>query len=433
MRRTPEPRRAAPPLRMAAAGRFFGFTTLLFALALFGYAAVAPMLSGIGVGETAMPAVLLRAATAFGILFLMFFARYRPLPHLALAIAPIVAILLLYGLRAYEDVYISGDPTYFEPTRMYLILIFSSLIPAVLFAVHVSNLSDRAFAHVGVWLMLIFLAGAALNARSLASAVASVERLTLEKLNPISLANTSIAFMMILLLFFGSMPRLVRLASPVIMGLLVVIVALTKSRGPLLAAAMTILFYILAQSNFRRVIRLGFIAGCGLVLAVGVAQIVGIDVVGSVLQRFSSEDYGAQQSNLQRSGVMSSAWTIFLEHPVFGDTVTERFLRIYPHNLMLEALMAFGIFGGFILLLGIGRALVCAFTVIRDKRSAVLAKFSALLFFFHLVEAMFSGTIWLHSTLWISACVTIAFAMSGARDRAIPRPRAAVYSRWASL
>lgn len=380
----------------------------LYVLALFGYLGLAP-LAQIVAPDSSIFSVALRGTTLFGVILLPFILKPERVSHLMLALAPILLLLVLFGIRLFENIYLRGLDVYVDGMTVFLVLFGSCLLPFLIFSVYATRIDTSAFVLAMNVLLLAFLCGLVFNIDALTERATADARLGLDKLNPISIANISFVFM---LYFFVFRPHVssVRVLSYIALPALLVVAALSMSRGPLIATALTLLIYLVtARANYR--VQLLWVMGLLIFVVWVLHAYFSIDLLGVMLKRFSGGDLSESVSANMRIMQWHSAWHQFLEHPVVGDLVYEKVFHFYPHNIVLEALMSLGLIGGFLVVVGIGIGIKCSIKVLSNRRSVPIATFSALIMWMALFQAMLSGSIWSSSSFWISMGVTTAFAL----------------------
>lgn len=234
-------------------------------------------------------------------------------------------------------------------------------------------------------------------------------RLGLESLNPIFLGHVGatvflIAYWKLRGDRFSLVETLVYLA---IAGFGLVGIGLSGSRGPLAAALASVLF-IEASKGGRAVIWKATILLVPLLtLSVDLTAIDTLFGI-NIFDRLQAAILLSDQSALGRTEHFASAWQLFLDYPVLGATLEDPAFRIYPHNIVVEALMATG-FIGTAFLLGcllsvLSRALKLA------KKNSEYAAFSAL-FVQYFVAGQFSSSLYLVNTMWAMAALVAAISI----------------------
>jgi len=127
---------------------------------------------------------------------------------------------------------------------------------------------------------------------------------------------------------------------------------LGSSRGPFIGVVLIHIFiyWIFFKSNIEKIsvwrnLIITLLIIMGLFIAVVLPNLEKINMLnriqGSVSQGKGLDDRGS---------AWSSAWNQFLGNPIFGDKIIENHFGFYPHNLVLEILMATGLLGLIVLL-----------------------------------------------------------------------------------
>lgn len=190
-----------------------------------------------------------------------------------------------------------------------------------------------------------------------------------------------------------------------ILAMVVGVVVLVKSdsRGPLVALVVAILFYIASlRISKSYIVVILALAAAIFVLQLGVVDDRILDSIGlnRVTASFSDElDISARQRQVS----FFSAFGEFLDSPIFGNSLEEQTTLFYPHNVIVEALMATGIVGGVPFIILLVRVLLQARKLFRyeDANGWV-----GLIFVQYLVGAQFSGSLYTSYTMWAALSMT---------------------------
>lgn len=166
------------------------------------------------------------------------------------------------------------------------------------------------------------------------------------------------------------------------------------SRGPLMALIGGFLFYYVARRQSKT------LTICILCTVVFLSVLLG-DIIFDVIQkaspvmarRITLSGNASQYEELTagRGGLYEIAINKFLDHPILGDTFAITYpdgYFIYSHNIILDAFMGLGLFGGILFLCIVGITVWRAFKMISltDSRWWV-----AILFIQFLIYHQFSG------------------------------------------
>lgn len=352
--------------------------------------------------EGSLGATLIRS----GILAVIFLAIFFAPPFRAgsryLALAPAIAFLLAYLLRLVENIFFSGIFIPPGAETLFSIFIAGGIVPALALSRMSRGIGDRDTAIVMSFLCVCFLGGMALNLDLLVSTKDS--RMMLDKMNPISMAQTATAFFTYYLVYWNKSKRL-SIEAALFMPLLLLIVIYARSRGVYIAGVVSILVYILLLTGTRRVwMGLGMIA-----LAVAFVSVVGADVFDTVWKRLQSSDIYEDESTRLHYAAAIGAWGQFLTDFLFGNYAIELTTGLYPHNIFLESLMSVGLLGSFPLAAHVILAIRSAVGIIRTPAFPAAAVFISLLFIQESCIAATAGSLWGSSGFWIASMLTIAF------------------------
>jgi O-antigen ligase len=237
-------------------------------------------------------------------------------------------------------------------------------------------------------------------------------RLQLVALNPILLGQlgTTLVVMAVWVLAnrfknYGLSAKLIFLAAALVgAGLLVG----ANSRGPLVSAAVCLLFISLASGKRSRLYAMTSFA-VAIISFVPATQYVEAEFGISTYTRLFGQSQLTEENTLDRFSRYEGAINAFMGNPLLGASLEEPKHGGYPHNVFIEAMMATGIFG-FTLLLVL-MATTFAFAV-KLYVSVPGYGWASVLFIQYLVAAQFSGSIYTVNYLWITAGLMIAIYAS---------------------
>lgn len=183
----------------------------------------------------------------------------------------------------------------------------------------------------------------------------------------------------------------------------------SASRGPMLAV--TIAGFVLVGSHARRfdLRRLLMLVFAFVVISIGLVALV--NATGSTLfdrlmgleSAVASDSEGAIRLELYENALANAA-----ESPLFGKSITVRAedgTDMYPHNIILESLVATGMLGTVPLLFLVGAGLGAAWRIL--TRMPDLG-WIPILFIMFLTGAMFSGAIFSNVGMWIALASTLS-------------------------
>jgi hypothetical protein len=237
-------------------------------------------------------------------------------------------------------------------------------------------------------------------------------RLGTTVLNPISVGHLGVSILILCLSGSPSTAATVR-AGRIGLGLLSSAVVLASvSRGPIAAALVALLLVAFrrrdagALSTTRlalRVLLLGAVLG---VIVYAVVYLQENDYV-DVEERFFDvlQDSSAQE----RAHMLVSAWRGFLDHPWLGSSFVEVHSVTYPHNIVVESLMATGVVGFALLCFNLSGALMAAFGLVRH---ATPYAWIGLVFIQYVLNGLSSGSLFLDASYWSFGFAALALAES---------------------
>ncbi len=103
----------------------------------------------------------------------------------------------------------------------------------------------------------------------------------------------------------------------------------------------------------------------------------------------------------ERDMQFAAAWRQFLKSPIIGDSFLEDFSDFYPHNLVLELLMATGVLGTILMFSILASILIRIPNLITYGEAWNSELLMAIFFFLILFLSMFSGGLFLAPYWWI--------------------------------
>jgi O-antigen ligase len=277
---------------------------------------------------------------------------YRKIP---VTIVAIVVFWLIYGCRLYYDFYIVElDKGYARKGPLYFFQygFGGSLFPAITISLLQKNINwTKAFtltryafvvSCLSILAYVIFIKGFNISI--------FYQRLRLGEDNvigPILMSQTGGALLTLVV-----MEKVLQKRSSILLlsqggvGLLLLIMG--GSRGPLLATIIVIVL-LTYQAFLWDAKKLKFWGNILLIMLVAIAGFIKVILpnIDSIVL-FNRLDHAVNNGagpNL-REEQWASAWQQFLDNPILGDQIIERAQWFYPHNFILEVLMATGLAGG---------------------------------------------------------------------------------------
>lgn len=276
--------------------------------------------------------------------------------------------------------------------------------------------------------MMMFIGGA--ETVNDAGVVVNVGRMALESLNPISLGHLA-AMLLIMsawaLMFHSRWSRGWGRALPIAgIPISAYVLIAANSRGPLVAVFICLLF-LLFFVNFRYKFTVLILLAVGVVTVVPLATFLEESQNINAFSRLFDQTLDQQAEQSMRLTLFQSAFDLFLASPWFGAALEDPSTRVYPHNVVVEAFMALGLFFG---------ALFVALIVALSFRAVFLFRkfpqfgWPSLLFIQYLIGAQFSGSLYASTYLWCAIGLITSFIVgpsekvpTGVRGRAAYTPR----------
>jgi len=367
-----------------------------------------PTVLGVGSQVVTVPFRLLVVALTAGALYFCLLRR-ASLTAGATVLLSLALWLMLLGRVFLDTVFdpLPGEPG--MPVSQYLLLsIGAGFLPALAFleipttaTLDVARRVTEVLGAVALAALLYLGLRGAFEGRIFS-------RLSTEILNPISVGHLGTSVFLVTLAGLATSRGLAKLLRMLLIVLSLVVVVASVSRGPIVAALLLAIVHVLLGQVRRGLslggllLRIGMIAGAVVLFA---AAIVFIESTTNA--QITSRFYGGfgDASSQERMLLFRGAWQQFSEQPLLGHAYVELGLMTYPHNLVLETMMATGVVGLAVLLLVLlGAMLASGRVLLADARTA----WPALLLLQYLIALMFSGSILLDGRFWAMLFAVLA-------------------------
>ena len=400
----------------------------LFACAMFGFALVSVLPAFLGLPSrpfsVAYRALILGVSLVFVLARLQRESRFDASPKSTWFVLLLWALL---ALRMLWDNAITPLPMALPWGEYWLLFLGSTIAPALVFlwtVPQVCLIRTRALCEFAGALTvgLLITLGVLFILRS-----DGILRFRTEILNPISMGHVAVSASIVLgagiaaQLQAGRKQRgrlLLRLlAAAASVGL----VLASASKGPILAllAVLSVSSVVVPVSDdsrrlsqigrrfFRLSAILAFVAGATILLR----EMTPIDVIG----RFTGALFDL--STTLRTRMMAGALSQFAENPWLGSSFVELSERFYPHNIIVEVLMATGVLGFCALFL----LLICsAFSCYLVLTRLPDCRWLGLLYIQYLVDCMVSGSLYFSSQFWVVLLAVLAAGRLARQDGTSP-------------
>lgn len=250
-------------------------------------------------------------------------------------------------------------------------------------------------------------------------------RLATDVINPITVGEIGVSLFIVVLSYSSTahaiLPRWMRVSGRIAGGVLgIAVCVLSASKGPLLSlvAVVLVMFcYRLVRLRFARQVQ----ETCAVLVALALLAALAADLnergVLTIYGRIS--DFASDQSTAMRLQAWDGALAQFNASPLWGSAAVELSTRYYPHNALLEVMMATGAAGLLLLLLLITWGAIAAHRVLTN---APEYSWIALLFVQHAVGALLSGSVYLNGASWISLLILLGIyhSLTATNTAAVP-------------
>lgn len=206
-------------------------------------------------------------------------------------------------------------------------------------------------------------------------------RLSTTVLNPVSLGYLTVSAFLCGLGAIGQVRGKARFLIAVVMVGLLFVLAQTGSKGPLLSLAIPLLMWAFRRGHLTAVI----ISTLALLVAFGNSPL---------FERLLIT--GEDPSTRDRITLIHNSFQQIVSSPWIGSASVELNTGYYPHNILLEAAMSFGLPFAVLFLAFLVRTFIISWRMLDTNYSLI-----ALLFIQSLVASQLSGSLFADSTLWI--------------------------------
>ena len=326
------------------------------------------------------------------------------------------ALWLLLGTRLLFDLSINKVFTLIPASDYWMMVPGHVVIPMLAFAA-LPNARTLSLAKTwGLWLLTV--AGLALMyvlSFNMGGLLARGQFIT-NTLNPISIGHlgVSLSILAIFALLSERGKRGIQLLYMVSLAIGVVLTLGSGSRGAQIAWLICLLGFItLRLKNLNYTVLLGLGVMCIWLVPKFVNSLESATPI-KVFARWEEFNNTEQsQSAGGRIAYYREAWGGFISQPVTGSRMVSE-SGAYPHNFILESLMATGLLGGLLLLVFIAACSRAAYSLLRGGSPHAWV---ALLYLQYLTSSMFSGSLYLSATFWFWSIAVLATDRAGRTAR----------------
>ena len=359
---------------------------IIFVMILVGYPIFSGITMALGVDNNSLSIAyrLIVFAAASILIFLSLF-RYGVRINYKILIG--VIFIFFYIIRMLSEWVVNSEGAKLDWNDFWSFLLLICLVPALPY-VWGKNIPDESntphaiivFGIIG--LVLNFYLTFHVGNLSLEDQLLS-GRLESERLNPIAYGHLGVSTAVVSL-WALVIKREMNILT--ILGVFIGVLgaAASGSRGPFLSLAVCVLI-ILTQLKFRAIVLIAVL----LMFFVLFGLFIDFDNV-YILSRVKTSMF----EDDARSQIFSDAYHAFLDNIFIGVGYP---FDAYPHNIVLEAFMSSGIFGGVLMVATLSIGVMASFRVLKNKNFSWVS----LLFIQYLLFSMVSGSIYYSNILWM--------------------------------
>jgi hypothetical protein len=375
---------------------------LLVALALFAFpiGTVLPEIPYVAGGSVSIAARLFVAAVAVLLLVSRGASGKLAFPNLWLFI-----FLLAYSIRLVVDYGYGDRPDDALLAMQFLVL--TVIVPvAAISCIRKQDWDEKRFLRVMLIFGTVFFALALFqfsqgNFQALGGYAADDldtvgARLGFERMNPIILGHTASTVLIACVAGFLGGSKRMRVISSILAVFSIYFIIMASSRGPIVSLA-GVFAYLLFVSG--RGWWLALIAG----FVVFLASLLSFFDLSALLDSTRLTEAGKDINSIVRFEYQAEAFESFLTSPILGSRFDLPISGSWPHNILVEVLMATGVVGGFVFAFALGGSLMRSINLSREQ-----INMGSLILIQSFIGLQFSGSIWGGAGLWMSIAMVNA-------------------------
>lgn len=387
-------------------------------LAIAGYPIFAPFLEIVS-PTSSTASILLRASILAALIACAILVPQSRQNHRLKVVSIFYVFAALYTYRLIDNHYILGLQWAAQPEITLSFFVGVAMLGSFFCFRLAPTIDDQAFEKAMIAALAFFLVSLSFSWELVTAPLQNqsveiqVDRASLIKLNPILLSWIA-SFFLLFLVVWTPRNMYLFLSRLLIAIPLILMIALSQSRGPLIGSALALVLLVcLRGGRARNGLLAAMITGIALVFAASIY--VGVDLVEIGAQRFLYESFEDDRSALGRVIVWQASWEQFLANPLFGDRVYDPVLMHYPHNIFLESLISLGVVGTALLLVYFIVTLLNSYKLATYGQPGLFVTFALLLFWRECFQVQVSGAIWGNTAFWVLAAVINSLALAQRR------------------
>jgi O-Antigen ligase len=189
------------------------------------------------------------------------------------------------------------------------------------------------------------------------------------------------------------------------------LIFLGASRGPLIGSLITILLILIYKAfHSKKKVRFflkAFVMICfgGILFTYIFSNFIEIDNLYLIERVFSFYEDRINDNEEARDVLIKSAFNDFLDSPVFGKQFVGTYDNFYPHNLLVEVLMATGVIGGFLFLGFYTNVILRLIQIFKNKNTDL---FLFLVVYLPVIfSSLTSGALFLSIEFWLLSTILV--------------------------
>jgi len=284
------------------------------------------------------------------------------------------------------------------PASNYIIFsLLLSLIPSIIFLFHFSNDQVRKIQKVTFFLLSLTVIAIFIRFFLDINVIHTDNgRLFLPRTNAISISIVASSAVIVCLscpTIFGNGAG-IKMFKALIIGMAAYLIIASGSRAPFFSLIIiaNLIFIFYPFKNMKLKYLLVFIQ----LFALAFFLYISYSLHGVLFQRILSTGSTSDTSAIERFLLLLNAWHQFQSHPFFGNFIELRDFGVFPHNIILESLMATGILGTGLLIFVLCNALFLSLKMMVEIEHTWIGA----LLLQNIIYSLYSGALWDNAPLF---------------------------------
>ena len=305
---------------------------------------------------------------------------------------PLFIFFLFYIIRSIFDSIYDYDNNYFFLLEFWIFIIMLIIIPIRAFSLRINDLTlDKARLFTLYLAILTNILGLYNNNLKIEGEFKGGRLTSNELMNPVTFGQMGVILVAISISYLIKSKYIYKLIlySLIILGILNI--ALAGSRGPLIELGLVLILFIYSKYNqFNKFYFYSILVSLIFVILYYSQYLIYFDTAISRLESSGQEE---------RNTLFNDAFNNIISNPIFGNLA----IGSYPHNLLIESIMALGLFGGLLMLYIYYQTFKCILFLVKNESTSWLS----LILLMYRFSSLISGSIYNSIEFWVvlSLCI----------------------------